>query len=250
MCAKLIKLLILSLCLCLLGCSSNLPGNKDSEVTVIKVQISTALTHWVPKLTTCSENLVDAGVTVDILPRHDLNIQNADLVVRFGSRLTQEQDVSVLSMDRVVFIIDFNNPLTSISSESLADIFLGHYKTWNQVPEMASVDPTYDLPISVFSYGEGSDLNPILSSALLDEEPVSQDALYAASWEILQESVAKTPGGIGYMLENQVSANVLTLQVEDQGDLVVSLEQPVIAVTRSAPDGALRQLLLCLQTSD
>jgi len=217
---------------------------------VIKVQMSTALTHWIPTLTACSKNLVDAGVTVDILPRHDLNIQNADLVVRFGPRLTQEQDVSVLSMDRVVFIIDFNNPLTSISSESLADIFLGHYKTWNQVPEMASVDPTYDLPISVFSYGEGSDLNPILSSALLDEEPVSQDALYAASWEILQDSVAKTPGGIGYLLESQVSADVLTLLVEDHDALQVGLEQPVIAVTHSEPEGVLRQLLLCLQTSN
>jgi hypothetical protein len=250
MCVKMKKLLILCLCLCLVSCSSDLAGNKDSEVTVIEVQISTALTHWVPKLTTCSENLVDTGITVDILPRHELNIQNADLVVRFGPRTLQEQNVSVLSMDRVIFIIDVNNPLTSISSQSLAEIFLGHYQTWDQVPEKALLDPTYALPISVFSYGDGSDLNPIFSSALLDCESVSQDALYAASWEILQDSVAKTPGGIGYLLESQVSADVLTLQAEDQVDLQVGLEQPVIAVTRSAPEGALHQLLLCLQTSD
>jgi hypothetical protein len=250
MCAKLKKLLILGLCLCLVGCSSALPGNKDSDVTVIKVQISTALTHWVPKLTACSENLVDVGVTVDILPRHELNIQNADLVVRFGPRTLQEQNVSVLSMDRVIFIIDVNNPLTSISNQSLVEIFLGLYQAWDQVPEMAFIDPTYDLPISVFSYGDGSDLYPILSSALLYGDSLSQDAMYAASWEILQDSVAKTPGGIGYLLESQVSANVLTLLVEDQGDLQVGLEQPVIAVTRSEPEGALRQFLLCLQTTD
>ena len=115
---------------------------------------------------------------------------------------------------------------------------------------MASIDPTYDLPIRFFSYGDGSDLTPILSSALMDEENVSQDALYAASWEILQDSVAKTPGGIGYLLESQVSADVLTLLVEDQGDLQAGLEQPVIAVTRSEPEGVLRQFLLCLQTSN
>jgi hypothetical protein len=84
----------------------------------------------------------------------------------------------------------------------------------------------------------------------MDEENVSQDALYAASWEILQDSVAKTPGGIGYLLESQVSADVLTLLVEDQGDLQAGLEQPVIAVTRSEPEGVLRQFLLCLQTSN
>jgi hypothetical protein len=250
MCVKMKKLLILCLCLCLVSCSSDLAGNKDSEVTVIKVQISTTLTHWIPKMTTCSENLVDAGVTVDILPRHELNIQNADLVVRFGPRTLQEQYVSVLSMDRVIFIIDVDNPLASISSQNLSEIFLGHYQTWDQVPEMALIDPTYDLPISVFSYGDGSDLYPILLSALLGGEPVSQDALYAASWEILQGSVAKTPGGIGYLLESQVSADVLTLQVEDQSDLQMGLEQPVIAVTGSEPEGALRQLLLCLQVSD
>jgi hypothetical protein len=247
---KLKKFLYLSLCLCLISCSSDLAGNKDSEVTVIKVQISTALTHWVPKLTTCSENLVDTGITVDILPRHELNIQNADLVVRFGPRTIEEQNVSVLTMDRVIFIINVNNPLTSISSQSLAEIFLGHYQTWGQVPEMAFLDPTNDLPISVFSYGDGSDLNPILSSALLDGDSESQAVLYAASWEILQDSVAKTPGGIGYLLKSQVSADVLTLQVEDQSDLQMGLEQPVIAVTGSEPEGALRQLLLCLQISD
>lgn len=248
--AKFKKFLFLCLCLCLVSCTSALAGEKNVDITVIKVQISTALTHWIPKLTACSENLVDAGITVDMLPRHYLNIQNADLVVRFGPRTTQEQDVSVLTMDRVIFIIDINNPLTSISSQSLAEIFLGHYQTWDQLPEMASIDPTYDLPISVFSYGDGSDLYPILSSALLADKPLSQDALYAASWDILQDSVAKTPGGIGYLLESQVSANVLTLLVDDQGALQVGLEQPLIAVTRSAPEGALRQLLLCLQVSD
>jgi hypothetical protein len=32
--------------------------------------------------------------------------------------------------------------------------------------------------------------------------------------------------------------------------LQMGLEQPVIAVTGSEPEGALRQLLLCLQVSD
>jgi hypothetical protein len=250
MCAKMKKFIILCLCACLAGCSAGLAGQNNSDFAVIKVQISTALTHWIPKVTACSENLVDAGVTVDILPRQELNVQNADLVIRFGPKTDQEENVSVLSMDKIVFIIDADNPLTSISSQSLADIFIGHYQTWSQVPELALIDPTYDLPISVFSYGDGSDLNPILSSSLLGEEPVSQDALYAASWEILKDSVAKTPGGIGYVLETQVSGNVLTLKVGDQGEIHPGLEQPVIAVTLSAPEGALRQLLLCLQTSD
>ena len=248
--AKMQKLLILGLCLCLASCSSGLAGQNNADIAVINVQISTALTHWIPKVTACSENLVDAGVTVDILPRQELNTQNADLVIRFGPKTGQEENVSVLSMDKIVFIIDADNPLASISSRSLAGIFIGHYQNWSQVPEMASADPTYDLPISVFSYGNGSDLNPILSSALLGEEPVSQDAMYSASWEILKDLVAKTPGGIGYVLESQVSGNVQTLLVGDQGEIHPGLEQPVIAITRSAPEGALRQLLLCLQTSD
>ena len=191
-----------------------------------------------------------AGVTVDILTRQDLDTRNADLVIRYGPKTSQEVNVSVLTMDKIVFIIDADNPLTSISAQSLAEIFLGNYKAWSQVPELALIDPTYDLPISVFSYGDGSDLNPILSSSLLGEEPVSQDALYAASWEILRDSVAKTPGGIGYVLESQVSGNVLTLKVGDQGEIHPGLEQPVIAVTPSEPEDALRQLLLCLQASD
>ena len=193
---------------------------------------------------------MDAGVTVDILPRQDLDTRNADLVIRFGPKTSQEVNVSVLAMDKIVFIIDTDNPLTLISSQSLAEIFLGNYKVWSQVPELALIDPTYDLPISVFSYGGGSDLYPILSSVLLNEEPVGQSALYAASWEILQDSVAETPGGIGFVLESQVSGKVLTLQIVDQGEFHLGLEQPVIAVTRSEPEGALRQLLLCLQASD
>jgi len=189
-------------------------------------------------------------VTVAVLPRQELNTQNADLVIRFGPKTDQEENVSVLGMDMIVFIIDGENPLASISSQSLAEIFLGHYQTWSQVPEMASANPPYDLPISVFSYGGGSDLLPILSNAFLNAEPVNQDALYAASWEILQDSVAETPGGIGYVLESQVSGKVQTLQIIDQAEFHLGLEQPVIAVTRSEPEGALRQLLLCLQTSN
>jgi len=250
MCAKMKKFLILCLCACLAGCSAGLAGQNNADIAAINVQISTALTHLLPKMTACSENLVDAGVTVDILPRQELNVQNADLVIRFGPKTGQEENVSVLSMDKIVFIIDANNPLASISSQSLAGIYLGHYQNWSQIPEMASAAPTYDQPIHVFSYGNGSDLYPILTRALLDDQPLGQEAQYAASWEILQGSVANTPGGIGYLLESQVSTNVSSLQIADQGILQLSLEQPVIAVTRGEPEGALKQLLLCLQTSN
>ena len=244
-------LLSFSLMLILLaGCMPKPTTSNQALPQAIRVQITPALTHWLPKINSCATNLGDANLILDILPPANLDRQTADLIMRFGQRTEGDNFVSVLSNENLVLILHPDNPLIDISTYSLREIVIGVTTNWDQLQELQTSVASYDLPIVLFSFGENNDLYAVLTEALMVTDPFNQLAIYVPSWEVMRQSVADTPGAIGYLLQSQADAQVKVLDMLAHSDLAISLEQPVLAITQSESQGSLRQLLLCLQNSN
>ncbi len=224
-----------------------LPEGVASPITI---QLSTSLTHWLPKLNTCATALDETGIVVNVIPYLDLDFEDADLTIYAGVKPAQEAMVSLLSIDSLAVIVNTDNPLSQLSTDSLANIYSGSYANWSQVPETLETGDLFDQPIKVFVYGSNSDFTETFKATFMDGLAIRADATYSPSWETMLNSIGTTPGSIGFVLASQldtpeaagIPVTKVTLSTQDA--------LPVIAVYTQAPEGKLRQLLLCLQSSD
>ena len=221
----------------------------SKPIETIPVQITTSLTNWITPLNTCAEPLTDANLIVNILPPEDIDPQSADLIIRFGPKTPDDNFLTVLAYDSLVFIVHPDFPLDEISAQSLHALFNGSLKNWSQLEEILSGNTEYDTPLNLFSFGENNDLHKVLSNALMKNELVTKKAIYTPSFENMLQSVAQTPGSLGYLLKSQLNNHVNTLNITNLNELSISLEQPILAITNETPTGSLRQLLLCLQNA-
>lgn len=247
MCAKIWRLVFVFTLILTAGCSA-LPGNGDSEPPeIIRIQLSSATDHWIPRIEQCAGDLTNAGVVVEVRPTPELDLTKSDVLIRFGFKNPSEEHVSVLADERIVFITTPGNPLNSISMDSLGKMLSGEYTNWMDLPESRDASGIYDLPIVVVSYGNGSDLRLVLTEVFDNQDTKTH---YAASTESMIEVVRSTEGAVGYLLESQLPADMIPLGISDTDLLEGVFERPVLAISGQEPAGAARQLLLCLQNAD
>jgi len=246
-----IKTILFSILTILLlsACASIQTKSNIEAMKVIPVQISTSLTNWIPRLNACAEPLTDANLLLNILPPENLDPHSADLIIRFGPKTPDDNFLTVLAYDSLVFIVHPDFPLDEISAQSLHALFNGSIKNWSQLEEIQSENIEYDLSLNLFSFGENNDLNILLSKALMKNNLVTKKAIYTPSFENMLQSVAQTPGSLGYLLKSQLNNHVNALKITNPNELSISLEQPILAITNETPTGCLRQLLLCLQNA-
>jgi len=250
MSGKLKFLFIIFAILLTAGCSHTDVPSEQAAIPPLTIQITPALTHWIPEINACIEQIPDAAVIVDILPYEYLDHEKADLIIRLGKKESKDQTLSILGYETIDFIINSQNPLTEVSPQSLRGILEGSLTKWNQLPEYKTNGLTFDQEIILLSYGESNDLNRIVTNAFLENNTITKGAWYIASWETMLGDIVKTPGAIGYVLESQISGSIISLEISEVNLLNESLEQPVLAITQSEPGGSLLQLLLCLQGAD
>jgi len=246
-----IKTILFSILAVLLlsACAPTQTESVIKPIETIPVQITTSLTNWIPRLNTCAEPLTDANLLINILPPEDLDPQSADLIIRFGPKTPDDDFLTVLAYGNLVFIVHPDFPLDEISAQSLYALFNGSIKNWSQLEEIQSGDIEYDLPLNLFSYGENNDLHKLLSKALMENNLVTKKAIYTPSFENMLQSIAQTPGSLGYLLKSQLNNHVNGLKITNPNELSISLEQPILAIANETPTGSLRQLLLCLQNT-
>ncbi len=250
MSAKKIALLLTLFPLLLVGCTPRDNATQEDAIPPISVQISKSLTHWLPKINACADTLDQSGIVVDVLPYPSIIPADADLTIYPGFKTDQQENISLVFLDRIIVIASSDTPVSEINLQSLADIFKGNYSNWNQLPELAASEKNINLPINIFAYGDSSDLTLALQKIYLDEQPIDSEAMYVPSWEVMLEKVDGTPGSIGFVLESHLQAqkvysyNILTISTSALAEL------PIIALVNAPPQGNLRQLLLCLQAAE
>ncbi|MDY6867496.1 MAG: substrate-binding domain-containing protein [Chloroflexota bacterium] len=219
----------------------------QSDMEIINLQVSPALEQWLPKASACAEPITDFGVYVEVRPPEELNLDEADLIIRMGKPLEDDPYVTVLGSETISIVAGSEVPLSSISIKTLKAIYTGQIKNWANVSEIKVAGIEINQPIQVLSFPEGNEIRKLFSKNILETSEPSHHLQTFSSLEFFQILLDEYPFSISYLLESQAPEGVKTLSLTD-GDSQIT--QYVLAVTHKEPEGGLRQLLLCLQNSN
>jgi hypothetical protein len=235
----------LILIILLMGCSSSSSDGQDaSGMTVINVQTTPALAHWLPAVADCANAIQNLGVYAEILPRNELDPNQVDLTLRLGEKLEADPYVSVMGNERLVVVAGADVPVDSLSLENLQAIYSGKWDNWSFLPEAADLSIDDNSPLVTLSYPNNNELEQFFNQIYLSNKSIASNPLRYSTIDRLTTTLEQYPSAIGYALSSQVPSGIKPLEVSDmEADPMLF----VLAVTPIEPAGGLRQLLLCLQ---
>jgi phosphate transport system substrate-binding protein len=150
---------------------------------------------------------------------------------------------NIVAMDGIVPIVHKNNSLSNITKDQLKAIYTGKISNWSQLGGP-------DSKIVVVSRDSSSGTFEAWGTLVLDTQRVRKDALMQASNQAVASTVAKTPGGIGYVGLGFLSDEVKALTVNGVAgnkQTVLSgkfpVNRPLYMYTDGEPKGTVKQFI-------
>ena len=246
--SKFAKTLFLSLILLIsiTACTSaNAPPEILAQTEIITLQTTPSMAGRLPDVAECANSIPDFAVITQILPRADLDLNQADLTLRLGDRQESDTFVALMGTERTVIVAGPEVPVESLSLDTLQKIFSGEINNWNQVPEVSEAGLEVNPFITTLSYPEGHELRLLFQQAYLGEQAITSEPLIFSTEAALESLLESYPYGLGYTLESLALAGTQRLTIRDY--ITAQTQHKVLALTPEEPMGKLRQLLLCLQ---
>lgn len=155
-----------------------------------------------------------------------------------------------IGQDGIAVIVNAQNSITTLSSQQLRNIYLGHVANWNAVG-----GSTED--IIVLSREDGSGTRAEFEKLLMGERLTTQSAQIAPSSEAMLSSVASLPGAIGYMSMGYLAASVQPVAVDGVlptpstvFDNTYPLRATLYVIGFSEPEAAYREFIGWIQTPE
>lgn len=137
-----------------------------------------------------------------------------------SNHLPLEDDLALwaapIGQDGIAVIVHPDNPVTALSTGQLREIYQGRIEDWAAFG--------FDAPVTVFSREAGSGTRAEFELLVLGDRPITPSAQIAPSSEAMVRSVARTPGGIGYVSMGFLNDRVRALMIDG-----VSLSQSSVA---------------------
>jgi phosphate transport system substrate-binding protein len=145
-------------------------------------------------------------------------------------------DTEVIAYDAIAILISDQNPVDSLTSAQVRDIFGGRVLLWSEVGGE-------EADIQVLSREDGSGTRDTFEAAIMGGDPVTSMAIVVPGSSAVGESVAENPLAIGYSSSSGVPLGARALRLDG---VELSLEavalgrypliRPFILATRENPD--------------
>ena len=158
--------------------------------------------------------------------------QTADITIRLGQPDSLSLPAYQIGTDDVAVVVQSQNNIDTLTVDQVHSIFLGQVTNWKDVG--GSV-----MPIQVWIYAQGEDLRQIFEQNVMNNQPVTSLARLAVSAQNMSDSVANNAGSIGFLPRSLETANV--------HDVYKVASEPLLAITKSQPQGVVNDLIACLQ---
>jgi len=217
----------------------------EPTLELITLQITPELEHWLPRVSQCAYSIDNIGIYTEIRTQESLDIDQTDLVLKLGKRDEGDPFVSVMGYEELVLVGGSETTIDTISIDSLQRIFRGEITNWGDLPEVINQGIEINQPIQTLAYPEGHILQQLFSLAYLNSEPVQTEPILYSTAEGLSEKLREYPYGIAFLLKSHTNNDLKIIAITDMG--IDATQQYVLAVTKTEPQGGLKQLLLCLQ---
>ena len=150
---------------------------------------------------------------------------------------------NVVAMDGIAVIVNSSNAISEMTRQQIKDIYTGKISEWPAVGVSGG-------KIVVVSRDSASGTFEAFTEKALDGQKTRPDSLLQASNQAVAQTVASTPGAIGYIGLGYMSAAVKPVKVdgvECTKDTVLSgtypLARPLFMYTNGTPKGALKEYM-------
>jgi len=135
-------------------------------------------------------------------------------------------------MDDVVVIVPSQNNIDNLTADQIHSVFLGQVTNWKDVGGS-------DMPIQVWAYAQGEDIQQIFEQNVMEDQPVTSLARLAVSAQKYVRLDCKQRG-FHWVYAAQFGNG-------ECRDVYKIPSEPVLAITKSQPEGEMKDLLACLQ---
>ncbi len=215
---------------------------------VVRVQYTAAAQPWLVDLTTCAAKLDGEaptgastfGVAISAEQRvaSTLDGGSTDIMLRLGAPQGLSLPSFQVGEDQIVVIVQPQNPVSSLTRGQLLGLFIGQITNWSELGGN-------DQPVQLWVLDAGEDIQAIFGQTVLEGLRVTPGAHLAVEPGQLRDAVAADPGAVGIVSKHYLAGNVRAIRLPE--DISAALRVPVLAITPTEPQGAVRDLLACLQ---
>jgi DNA-binding transcriptional LysR family regulator len=198
-----------------------------------------------PSLRPVREALHDCAITFPeiALVVHETSFpylleESADLFLWLGEPPQTSNYVYPLAREQLVVIVHPDNPIDVLETSELFAIFTGQMRNWHEVSGL-------NIETEVWVYPKGDGVQQLIDRVVLHDEPNTSWAWLTPDPPAMLEAVSENASTIGFLPRAWLTEKIKIVEVESE--LHASLNQPLLALANTEPQGGVRKLLFCLQ---
>lgn len=206
---------LLLLCLCAFFLFSCSPSTPSTTPQLVSVYSTPAAQPWLPELYAC------AGPST-VISRVDAP-SAAEIVLRVGEPSFLDSPAFEIDTEEILVVTHRQSPVESLSLEEARALFIGQG------------DPS----AQVWVYASGEDVQEVFDQMVMEGRRVNPSARLAVSPQQMSDTLVNESNAVGILPRRWKAGDVR--------EVLSVATVPVLAITDSEPQGAIRELLGCLQ---
>lgn len=159
---------------------------------------------------------------------------SAELVIRLGEPTPLVSPAFQVGTEDILVVSHPQVGVGTLTLEQVQQLFSGRISNWKDLGGN-------DLPVQVWTFAAGEDIQQIFDRSVMHGEPVASLARLAVSAQAMSDGVGNSPGSVGYL--------PLRWKAGNTREVLKAATVPVLAVTRAQPAAPEKELIACLQTA-
>jgi phosphate transport system substrate-binding protein len=190
---------------------------------VVKVSATSAAYPSIKNVYSCAPSSIAVSLS---------DPASADISIRLGEPESLRTPAYQIGTDEILVVVNPQLGINALTVDQVRDLFTGQETSWMDVGGK-------DLPVMVWAYARGEDIQNIFVGVDLAGSLVTSQARLAGSVQNMSDSVAQNAGSIGFLPAHWKSSDTQTV--------FGGVSVPILAITKMQPQGAVKELLACLQ---
>lgn len=196
----------------LISCST---GTPQTAPQVVSVYSTSAAEPWLTDLYACADSSA-------VLTRVD-DPNSADVVLQIGEPEFLSGLAYQIDEEEIVIVAHRQSPIQELNLESARALFMG----------------LGDPSVQVWVYASEADVQKVFDQFVMEGRSVSSSALVAVSPQQMSDVLDAESNTVGILPRHWMTG--------DSREVFSAAVVPVLALTKSEPQGAINQLIGCLQ---
>ncbi|MBI1792996.1 MAG: substrate-binding domain-containing protein [Chloroflexi bacterium] len=158
--------------------------------------------------------------------------QTADVLIRVGEPDNLLTPAFQIGTEDILVAVHPQTGVSSLTIGQARQLFTGQATNWKDVGGN-------DMPVQVWTYSPDDDAQQIFNDTVLAGQPVTSLARLAVSAQAMSDAIGAQAGSVGVLTRRWKAGNTR--------EALIVASVPVLAITKSEPQGALKNLIACLQ---